>query len=79
MASDTLAKIHSAASRRSANWAAHPRTDASLTSQMTERLSDLYGKLRLERARSQHGDPAEIRRRARIEREIERLMSDNGD
>jgi hypothetical protein len=75
----TIAKIHTAARQRSENWASHPRTDPGVTRQMTDRLGDLYGELRLERARNQHGDPAEIRRRARIEREIERLMSDNGE
>lgn len=78
MSNGTMAKIHSASRRRSSNWQA-PKCDPGVTHQMTGRLEELYSDLRLERARAQHGDPLEIRRRARIEREIERLMSDNGD
>lgn len=71
---DILAKITSAAGRRQANWL--NGSDPILTAELTERLNSLWAELRLARGQAQHGDPTLIRRRARIEREIERLMAD---
>lgn len=38
-------------------------------------ISELYGELRVARARSSHGERDQIVRNARIERELEKLMS----
>lgn len=43
---------------------------------ITEKLTALYAERRQLEAQDQHGDPALILRRARIESELERLMSD---
>jgi len=44
-------------------------------SRVTKSLTEAYAARRTERARDQHGDPGTIIKRARIESELERLMS----
>lgn len=72
---DTILEL---AARRQRNWGAHPKTDPSLSDELTRKLEEAYAIRRREVAQSQHGSTADIVKRARVEREIERLASANG-
>ena len=73
-----ITDIHAAAARRQANWSSYPRTSSQLTVDLTDELELLYARRRKERAQRRHGPTAAIVRRARVEREIERLAATNG-
>lgn len=66
------AKIEKTAEQRKKAWAQH---DAQRAQDLTARLEELYEEKRLAQARSRSGDRAKISRRARIERELEKLGS----
>jgi hypothetical protein len=69
------AKIERAARRRQATWAAG--CDPVEIAARTRELDELYSQLRVERARRDYGDRLVIVKRARVERELERLMESN--
>jgi len=72
----TMNEIHSVSARRQKNW--RGRRDPFVTQACTERLNELWERFRVERAQHLYGDRATIAARARVERELERLMSDEG-
>lgn len=72
----TMDEIHAVATRRQKNW--RGRRDPFVTATCTERLNELWERFRVERAQHLYGDRATIAARARVERELERLMSDDG-
>lgn len=72
-----IQQIHAAARKRQANWGRYPRCDERTTADLTRKLDELYAEHRLQRARTHHGDVLTIIRRARVEREIERLVTSN--
>lgn len=64
------AKIELAVRRRQDAWAVG---EPELAREVGERIDELYGELREERARNEHGSRPEITKRARIELELEKL------
>lgn len=73
----SLDLLNNLAAKRQANWGAYPKTDAGLTFDLTERLEAGWEKFRRDRAQRRYGDASAIVKRARVEREIERLASSN--
>ena len=72
-----LDHLNDLATRRQANWGAYPKTDAGLTFDLTAELEEAWSRFRRDRAQRRHGDASAIVKRARVEREIERLASSN--
>jgi hypothetical protein len=71
--SRTLDRIQKAAQKRQASWL--NGCDPFEIAQLTKKLEELYEQHRLERARDRHGDRFQIVKRARVERELEKLMT----
>lgn len=67
---DVQRKIDRATDARARAWRDRDPVEAA---RLTARIEELYADLRLARARAQNGDPSNIVRRARVEREIEKL------
>jgi len=73
----TLSKIQSAAARRQREWLKDvEQRDPVLVSRMTARLDELYAERRHDLATRPFGTKDEVIRRARVERELEKLMGD---
>lgn len=69
------AEIEKLASRRQAIWFGDAVGAPTEVRSLTAKLADLFEERRIEDARGRTGDRTEIARRARIETELERLMS----
>ena len=78
MSTSPLDKCLRLAERRQANWGAFPKTDPMVTDELTRQLDAAYAERRRSVARRRHGTTDAIVKRARVEREIERLASANG-
>lgn len=64
--------IHEKSRQRQANWAGGITQE---TQHLTQHLDDLYAEKRQQLAQARHGRREDIVKRARIESELERLMS----
>ena len=68
-------EIHRLATRRQDIWFGRAPGESGEVSRLTLQLADLYEERRSEDARFRSGERAEIVRRARVETELERLMT----
>jgi hypothetical protein len=68
-------QIEELAVRRQAIWFGQSVEDGYMVRTLTSQLHDLYEERRINDARKRTGDRTEITRQARIETELERLMS----
>lgn len=74
--SRSVKKIENVIERRSAQRQKAMRGEGRKTlAELDSEIGELYAELRVARARSSHGARDEIVRNARIERELEKLMS----
>jgi hypothetical protein len=67
---DIRRKIERTTDARTQAWRSNDPTEAA---RCTAKLDELYAELRVARARSDNGDPTVIAKRARVERELEKL------
>lgn len=70
---DLIAEIERLSERRQELWTTGEKSEE--VEKITSKLNELYEERRITSARERAGDRAEITRRAKVETELERLMT----